>query len=169
LCRWSRGYIPIRSTSDQFESITIEKKGASVPVREVEIIVRGRRGGDAHDAAHAVAQVLEEAGASVDLKSPVVHGDLPRGVLRGLRVEMNVEGGGGGSKIASSFASSNGNATGETNLTTLAKVGVGVVLLLMLFGAELRLRFGVRLDTIITIAGIWAFWHYCLRPRKTTG
>ena len=35
----------------------------------------------------------------------------------------------------------------------------------MLFGAELRLRFGLRLDTIVTLGALWAFWRYCLRSK----
>jgi hypothetical protein len=46
---------------------------------------------------------------------------------------------------------------------TFVRIAIGVLLLLMLFSAELRLHFGLRFDTILMLGGIWAFWHFCLR------
>jgi hypothetical protein len=43
-----------------------------------------------------------------------------------------------------------------------------VVLLLVLCSAEVRLRFGLRLDTIITVAAIWWFGRWCLRGAAVT-
>jgi ABC-type enterochelin transport system permease subunit len=57
-------------------------------------------------------------------------------------------------------------AVDSKGVPNAAKIGIGVVLLLMLFSAELRLNFGLRFDTVITLAGIWVFWHYCLRVRN---
>jgi len=48
-------------------------------------------------------------------------------------------------------------------LSSLARVAIGAVLVLMLLGAELRLRFGLRLDMFITFAAIWSYWRFCLR------
>jgi len=48
-------------------------------------------------------------------------------------------------------------------LPALLKIAAGGILLLKLFGAELRLNFGLRFDSLITLAGIWIFWHHCLR------
>jgi hypothetical protein len=45
------------------------------------------------------------------------------------------------------------------------KLAIGTILLLMLFGAELRLHFGIRFDTFITLAAIWAFWLFALRRK----
>jgi hypothetical protein len=44
-----------------------------------------------------------------------------------------------------------------------AKVLVGVVLLLMLFGAEMRLHFGMRLGSIVPLLALWLFWCFALR------
>jgi hypothetical protein len=53
-------------------------------------------------------------------------------------------------------------------LGTITRVGVGAVLLLILFNAELRLNFGLRLDTIVMLGGIWAFWHFCLSQTSSS-
>jgi len=133
-----------------------------MPVREIEIIIRGRPGSGAFNAAHAAAQALEAAGASVDLRSPLTNAELASDALRGVRVTVSVQDGGGGAEHQRLLS---GTGTSRpAALSDVAKVGTGVLLLLMLFGAELRLHFGLRLDTIVTLAGIWAFWHFCLRP-----
>jgi hypothetical protein len=54
------------------------------------------------------------------------------------------------------------------NLAGGAKLCTGAVLLLALFGAEVKLHFGPRLDAVVTLAGIWAFWRQCLRASGTT-
>ena len=56
---------------------------------------------------------------------------------------------------------------GETRPAAV-KVAVGVVLLLMLCGAEVRLHFGLRLDTIITVVAIGGFWRWRLRKTAMT-
>ena len=55
--------------------------------------------------------------------------------------------------------------TGTISLGGAAKAMIGGVLLLALLGAEVRLHFGVRWDTFITLAGAWAFWRFCLRAK----
>jgi hypothetical protein len=130
-------------------------------VREIEVIIRGRPGSGAFNAAHAAAQALEAAGASVDLRSPLTNSELSTDALRGVRVTVNVEDGGGGPEPLRLLPGT--RTARRTGFSDVAKVGIGTLLLLMLFGAELRLRFGLRLDTIVTAVGIWAFWHYCLR------
>ena len=56
-----------------------------------------------------------------------------------------------------------GSSRGGGNLPAAAKLVIGVVLLLVLCSAEVRLHFGLRLDAIITVAAIWGFWRWCLR------
>ena len=41
--------------------------------------------------------------------------------------------------------------------------------MLALFDAEVRLHFGLRLDTVITAAAIWWFWRRCQRGRPIAG
>jgi hypothetical protein len=135
-------------------------------VREIEVIIRGRTGSGAFNAAHAAAQALEAAGASVDLRSPLTNSELATDALRGVRVTVNVEDGSNGTEPLRLLPGM--GTTRRTGLSDIAKIGIGALLLLMLFGAELRLHFGLRLDTIVTAAGIWAFWHYCLRHRSIT-
>jgi len=54
-------------------------------------------------------------------------------------------------------------------LPAAAKIAVGVVALLVLCSAEVRLHFGLRLDTIITAAAIWWFWRwYRMRDAMAT-
>jgi hypothetical protein len=100
----------------------------------------------------------------VDLRSPLVQAELAGDALHGVRGLVTVE-----DAVASTGASTPlrpGASTGKrTGLPDVARIGIGVVLLLMLFGAELRLRLGLRFDMIVTLAGIWAFWRFCLRPR----
>ena len=58
-----------------------------------------------------------------------------------------------------------GSSRGRGNLPAAAKVAIGVVLLLVLFSADVRLHFGIRLDAIITLLAIWGFWRWCRRRR----
>jgi hypothetical protein len=133
-------------------------------VREIEIVIRGRPGSGAFNAAHTAAQALEAAGVSVDLRSPLAHEEMAGDALRGVRALVKVEDVADSDTAQSTLLLTSGARTvTRTGLSDIAKVGIGVVLLLILFGAELRLHFGLRLDAIITVAGIWAFWHYCLR------
>ena len=54
------------------------------------------------------------------------------------------------------------------DLPAAAKLAVGAVALLVLCSAEVRLHFGLRLDTIITAAAIWWFWRWCHRKGTMT-
>jgi hypothetical protein len=134
-----------------------------MPTRQIEVVIRGRPGSGAFNAAYAAAQALEAAGASVDLQSPVAQSELAADALRGVRVIVKVEDSGADATIEPMRLLSAAGTVRRNGLSDIVKIGIGVVLLLMLFGAELRLQFGLRLDTIVTLAGIWAFWHYCLR------
>ena len=60
-----------------------------------------------------------------------------------------------------------GSSRGGADLSAAAKIAVGVVALLVLCSAEVRLHFGLRLDTIITAAAIWWFWRWCHRRGAT--
>jgi hypothetical protein len=66
---------------------------------------------------------------------------------------------------AQTFASSD---RGGGNLPAAAKVAIGAVLLLALCSAEVRLHFGLRLDTIITVVAIWCCWRWCSRGAAMT-
>ena len=120
---------------------------------ELEITVKGV---NAAPAADAGALGLMAAGATVDFPSRT-HGIACDGrALRGRRATVRL------------VPASSGPGTVETwqagvGLASVAKLGVGAVLMLMLFGAEVRLHFGPRLDTLATLVGIWAFWRLCLR------
>jgi hypothetical protein len=50
-----------------------------------------------------------------------------------------------------------GSSWGGGNLPAAAKIAIGVVLLLVLCSAEVRLQFDLRLDAIITMVAIWGF------------
>jgi hypothetical protein len=106
-------------------------------VKEIEIVVRGGRGSSTCSAAQAAAQ-LEAEGASVDLRTVLAAEELAPGALRGVRVLVRVE------KVPAPWASlpamsgrSAGSSGARPGLGQIAKVGIGIVLLLMLFGAEL--------------------------------
>jgi hypothetical protein len=139
-----------------------------MPVREIEVTIRGRPGSGAFNAAYAAAQALEAAGASVDIRAPVAQSELAADALRGVRVTVKVEDSGASGVAEPPRLVPGAGPSARTGFSDVAKVGIGAVLLLMLFGAELRLRFGLRLDTIVTLAGIWAFWNFCLRQRSAT-
>lgn len=130
-------------------------------VKEIEIVVRGGLGSGAYSAAQAAAQALEAEGASVDLRTILASDELAPGALRGARVLVRVE---NPAAPAGNLPATSGRGAGASSgLGQVAKVGIGVVLLLMLFSAELRLNFGLRFDTIFTLAGIGVFWHFALR------
>jgi hypothetical protein len=137
-------------------------------VKEIEIVVRGGPGSGAYSAAQATARALEAEGASVDLHTIFTPGELAADALRGVRALVRVESATANTAPSSSGTDSGAPDVGGFGLGNVAKIGIGVVLLLMLFGAELRLNFGLRFDTIVTLAGIWAFWHYCLRTKPTS-
>ena len=134
--------------------------------QEIEIVIRGGGGDDAYGAAHIAGRALKAEGARVDLRS-ISWTDAPEpGALRGATVRVRVDDG-------SSFTSdmSGGGRPAEVargarpgaGIARAAKIGIGVVLLLMLFGAEIRLHFGLRLGSIVTLVAIWIFWLFALR------
>ena len=137
---------------------------------EIEVVIRGGAGDGAYSAAHAAAQALVAEGAYVDLRS-ISRMDAPEpGALRGARVRVtmdddgpfvNCDGRAGKAVEAAKPASS------DSGLARAAKVLIGVVLLLMLFGAEIRLHFGLRLGSIVTLVAIWAFWQFALKRPAT--
>jgi hypothetical protein len=132
-----------------------------MPKREIEVVIRGAIGCGTYNAAHAVAQSLETCGASVDLESAVAQNELSSEALRGVRALVRVEG-------SQCSAAVTRRPVRNYDFAQVAKIMVGVVLLLMLFGAELRLRFGFRLDTIMTLIGLWIFWRHCLKSQTAT-
>lgn len=129
--------------------------------RDIEVLIRGKGGPGTFDAAYAISQALHIVGASVELRTPVTQHELSSDALRGVRVLVRVEESSACSPARQELAKS-------SDFAQVAKIGIGVVLLLMLFGAELRLRFGFRLDMIMTLVGVWMFWRYCLKSRADT-
>ena len=135
---------------------------------EIEVVIRGGAGDGAYSAAHAAARALVAEGAYVDLHS-ISRMDAPEpGALRGARVRVRLDEespfmtGSDGTGKPVEAASPGRSGLG---LVRAVKVVIGVVLLLILFGAEIRLHFGLGLDSIITLVGIWAFWQFALwRP-----
>jgi hypothetical protein len=96
------------------------------------------------------------AGATVDFPDRQNQPARPGKTLRGVHAVVRMAGGVG-------LAMLPGSSRGRGNLPAAVKAVIGVVLLLVLFGAELRLHFGLRLDATITVIGIWGFWRWCLR------
>ena len=139
-----------------------------MPVREVEIIVRGSPGSGAYSAARAVARALEDGGVSVDLQVPAIGDDVLDGMLRGLRASVQVE-----DALNSPIRNSrNSNvakgADGRIGIAQLAKIGIGVVLLLIMFGAEINLRFGLTADMFVTVIGLGIFYNRCIKRDETS-
>ena len=131
-----------------------------MPVREIDVVIRGRPGSGVHAAARAAAQAMEAAGASVQLRAPPTAPDAE--TLRGVRALVRVAAW-TPDRVARQVLPPE-QTVGGIGLGQAAKIGGGLVLLLMLFGAELRLRFGLRLDMIVTLLAAWAFWRHCVRP-----
>jgi hypothetical protein len=127
---------------------------------QIEITVGGGPGPRVAEAADHVALALMSAGATVDFPGRPRREAGPDRALRGVRAVVRVAGGMGPGASA---------AAGRTglDLATVAKTGVGAVLTLALFDAEVRLRFGLGLDTVATAAAIWWFWRSCLRGAAT--
>ena len=115
---------------------------------DAEILVKGA---SAALAADAVALGLMAAGASVDFpdrsNAPATDDRTLRGGHVGVRILAD------GHDLAAGP-----QAAREPSMVSAARVAVGAVLLLALFGAEVRLHFGPRLDTILTLAVLAAFW-----------
>jgi hypothetical protein len=121
----------------------------------VEIIITGGAGGSAVNVADHVALALMGAGATVDFPGRRQRGATSNQVLRGVRAVVRM----GESAQRHMLRCTNRNGF---DAPTAARTAIGVVLLLVLFGAELRLHFGLRLDAMITAAAIWWFWR-CAR------
>ena len=135
-------------------------------VREIEIVIRGRPGNGVVSAAQVIAYVLETEGASVDLSIASVPEDPTSEALRGVRAMVKAEDSVAAAPPLMSLPAEPGN--GRAGMANAAKFAIGAILLLMLFGAELRLHFGLRLDTVVTVAGMWAFWRFCLKSAPST-
>ena len=127
---------------------------------EIEITVSGGPGRPMAEAADHVALALMSAGATVDFPGRPTRATRPSRTLRGVRAVVCLSG-----DVAQ--ATSGASAPRGLDLAAVAKLGVGVVLLLTLFDAEMRLRFGLRLDTVITAAALWWFWRWRQREGAT--
>jgi hypothetical protein len=125
-------------------------------IDNVEITIAGGAGGSAVTAADHVALALMGAGATVDFPGRANREARSVQTLRGVHAVVRMEGGAG--PVVLPGASREG-----FNLPAAAKIAVGVVALLVLCSAEVRLHFGLRLDTIITAAAIWWFWRWGAR------
>jgi hypothetical protein len=123
---------------------------------EIEITVGGGPGRPVAEAADQVALALMSAGATVDFPSRPTEAAATDGTLRGARVVVRTA----GRARRTTSAAPGGKGL---DLAAVAKLAVGVVLMLALFDAEMRLRFGLRLDTVITAAALWWFWRWCQR------
>ncbi|MGP8027204.1 MAG: hypothetical protein ACLPJJ_10890 [Acidocella sp.] len=128
---------------------------------DLEIIIAGGAGRSAANAADHIALALMGAGASVDFPGRPNREARSGQTLRGVHAVVRMEGGAG-------LAVLPGSSRGGGNLPAAAKIAVGVVALLVLCSAEVRLHFGLRLDTIITAAAIWWFWRWCHRKGTMT-
>ncbi len=124
---------------------------------EIEITVGGGPGQAVADAADHVALALMSAGAAVDFPGRPRRGATPGRTLRGVRVVVRTAAGARPEPPP-------GPGRKGFDLPAAAKVAVGAVLLLALLDAEVRLHFGLGLDTLVTAAAIWWFWRWCRRP-----
>jgi hypothetical protein len=134
---------------------------------DLVVTVQDRNTIPAAAAARIIATALTRANITVELKVPVSEEDLPPNAVLGgtalVQVTRAAEGAGKDSYPAQTLTwQPSGSA-----LSSLARVAIGAVLVLMLLGAELRLRFGLRLDMFITLAAIWAYWRLCLRQNQS--
>jgi hypothetical protein len=137
---------------------------AGMAAKEIEIVVRGGKGSGAYRAAQAASRAPEAEGAPVDLRTLLAADELAPGALRGTHVTLRVETAGtaGGRVVPLPDARPRQNGA---RLNQATKLAIGTILLLMLFGAELRLNFGIRFDTFVTLAAIWVFWLFALRRK----
>ena len=122
---------------------------------DLEIIIAGGAGRSAAAADHIVLALMG-AGASVDFPGRPNREARSGQTLRGVHAVVRMEGRAG-------LAALPGASQEGGGLPAAAKIAVGVVALLVLCSAEVRLHFGLRLDTIITAAAIWWFWRWCHR------
>ncbi len=128
---------------------------------DLEIIIAGGAGRSAANAADHIALALMRAGASVDFPRRPNREARSGQTLRGVHAVVGMAGGAG-------LAALPGASRAGFDLPAAAKIAIGVVALLALCGAEVRLHFGLRLDTIITAAAIWWFWRRCARKGAMT-
>ncbi len=119
----------------------------------IEVTVSGPK---AAAAADAIALGLMTAGAQV--RCPGRRAVMPSSTSSVLDVGVVV-------RVVSATLQESKTATGTATIssTSATKAVVGGILLLALLGAEVRLHFGVRWDTFVTLAGVWVFWRVCLR------
>jgi len=123
---------------------------------DLEIILAGGAGRSASNAADHIALALMGAGATVDFPGRPNREARSGQTLRGVHAVVRIAGSAG-------LAALPGAGQEGFDLPAAAKIAVGVVALLVLCSAEVRLHFGLRLDTIITAAAIWWFWRWCAR------
>jgi hypothetical protein len=90
-------------------------------------------------------------------RSSLTRDELSTDALRGVRALIRVE------QDASAGPAPGVGEAAPSFLGTITRVGIGAVLLLMLFGAELRLNFGLRLNTIVTLGGMGSGRQVCSR------
>ena len=96
------------------------------------------------------------AGATVDFPGRPQREARSGQTLRGVYAVVRMAGDAG-------LAALPGPDRGGGDLSAAVKVAIGVVLLLVLCSAEVRLHFGLRLDAIVTAAAIWGCWRWCSR------
>jgi len=132
---------------------------------EIEIVIRGGAGSGAYTVAQAVARALEKEGAFVDLRSiPIaVAGELAPDALFGANVRVRLAPAATGIAPGTTPVQDGCAGGSSTGMVQAAKIAIGVVLLLMLFGTELRLHFGMKFGTFVTLAAIWVFWRFALK------
>ncbi len=118
----------------------------------VEIVIAGSGQAQMAVADH-VAMALAAAGAAVDYPGQRWCGPVSVRSLSGVRVVIRV-----GGKEQPHLLRGPGPSRRKFDWSTAGRIAIGLVLLLALFDAELRLRFGLKLDTVITAAAVWLFW-----------
>ncbi|MBW4093085.1 MAG: hypothetical protein HIU82_18585 [Proteobacteria bacterium] len=120
---------------------------------EIEITVGGGPGQAVADAADHIALALMSAGAAV------VFPGRPRREAERARTLCGVR-----AVVRTSVGAQPGMLRGPSragfDLPIAPKVAVGAVPLLALLDAEVRLHFGLGLDTLVTGAAIWWFWRW---------
>ncbi len=122
----------------------------------VEVFVRGPAA-----ALDAVALGLLSAGANVHSPDASPKRVDPPAALKGMRAVVRMA-------SAADAARPQHDVPSTVNLASAARACTGAVMLLALFGAELRLHFGPKLETVVSLAAVWAFWRLCLRSGAAT-
>ncbi|HEY1856962.1 hypothetical protein [Acidocella sp.] len=119
---------------------------------EVEIVVGGGAAHRRADVADHVALTLMSAGATVDFSARPRRPVPPGQTLCGVRAVVRM-----GDTAQPHMPP--GPEQKSFDAPTAVRIAIGVVLLLALFGGELRLNFWLRLDAIIVAAVLWWFWR----------